>query len=66
MGLHDHVPHMVYGPRRSLETRASETDRRDRVLGCLLGGAVADALGAPLEFRNSKDIVALFGPRGLR
>lgn len=66
MGLHDHVPHMVYGPRRSMETAATKTDRRDRVRGCLLGGAVADALGAPLEFRNSRDIVARYGPLGLR
>lgn len=49
-----------------METQATQTDRRDRVRGCLLGGAVGDALGGPLEFRNSRDIVALFGARGLR
>jgi ADP-ribosylglycohydrolase len=66
MGLHDHVQQIVYGPRRAMETKATQTDRRDRVMGCLLGGAVADALGGPLEFRNSKDIIATFGARGLR
>ena len=30
--------------------------RRDRFLGCLLGGAVGDALGAPVEFmRRERD-----------
>lgn len=66
MGLHDPVPIVVYGPRRNMETKATQTDRRDRVLGCLLGGAVADALAGPLEFRNSRDIVATFGAKGLR
>lgn len=66
MGLHDRLPITIYGPRRSMETKATPTDRRDRVLGCLFGGAVGDALGGPLEFRNSQDIVATFGARGLR
>jgi ADP-ribosylglycohydrolase len=65
MGLHDHVQHMVYGPRKSMETPATPTDRRDRALGCLLGGAVGDALGAPLELRSAKDIFARHGPEGL-
>ena len=33
--------------------------------GCLLGGAVGDALGAPVEFMSLRDIVARFGPAGL-
>lgn len=57
---------MVYGPRKSMETPATQTDRRDRVMGCLLGGAVGDALGAPVEYRNSKDIFADYGPSGIR
>lgn len=56
---------MVYGPRKSMETPATVTDRRDRVLGCLLGGAVGDALGMCLDLRNSKDIFAMHGPAGL-
>ncbi|MGI8747278.1 MAG: ADP-ribosylglycohydrolase family protein, partial [Deinococcus sp.] len=32
-------------------------------LGCILGGAVADALGGPTEGRTPEDIVARFGGR---
>ena len=34
--------------------------------GCLLGGAVGDALGAPIEFKTLAEIRAEFGPAGLR
>lgn len=38
----------------------------DRFTGCLLGGAIGDALGAPLEFiLTLQEIRAAFGPRGL-
>ena len=33
--------------------------------GCLLGGAVADALGAPVEFLRLREIRARFGPAGV-
>jgi ADP-ribosylglycohydrolase len=33
--------------------------------GCLLGGAVGDALGAPIEFKELDEIRRLFGPAGL-
>ena len=39
--------------------------RRDRFLGCLLGGAAGDALGAPVEFMRREQIVARYGPRGI-
>ena len=32
--------------------------------GCLLGGAVGDALGAPVEFMSLEEIRTRFGPRG--
>ena len=38
----------------------------DRVLGCLLGGAIGDALGAPIEFTMLKDIQAEQGDLGVR
>jgi ADP-ribosylglycohydrolase len=34
--------------------------------GCLLGGAVGDALGAPVEFADLADIRAVHGPEGVR
>jgi len=37
-----------------------------RFRGCLLGGAVGDALGAPVEFMDLKAILAKFGPEGIR
>ena len=37
---------------------------RDRFRGCLLGGAVGDALGAPVEFLRLDEIVARYGPEG--
>jgi len=33
--------------------------------GCLLGGAVGDALGAPVEFMSLNEIIRKFGPSGI-
>ena len=38
---------------------------QERFAGCLLGGAVGDALGAPVEFLNLAEIRARFGPDGI-
>jgi ADP-ribosylglycohydrolase len=37
-----------------------------RFTGCLLGGAVGDALGAPVEFWSRAEIEARCGPNGVR
>lgn len=37
-----------------------------RFLGCLLGGAVGDALGAPVEFMSVEEIREKFGRQGIR
>jgi ADP-ribosylglycohydrolase len=34
--------------------------------GCLLGGAVGDALGAPVEFNRRSEILRRFGSLGIR
>ena len=39
---------------------------RDRVMGSLLGGAIGDALGAPVEFWSREQIVATVGHDGVR
>jgi ADP-ribosylglycohydrolase len=42
-----------------------EIETRQRFLGCLLGGAVGDALGAPVEFLSRAQILERFGPEGV-
>ena len=37
----------------------------DRITGCLLGGAVGDALGAAVEFNSLTAIREVFGPNGI-
>ena len=49
-------------PRVNLK---SAGDRSDRVAGCLVGLAVGDALGAPLEFLARREVRKRF-PQGLR
>lgn len=39
---------------------------QDLYLGCLIGGAVGDALGAPVEFMSSGEITRQFGPGGIQ
>ena len=46
-------------------THVSDIARSDRILGCLLGGAIGDALGAPVEFWSSERIAREF-PDGVR
>ena len=40
-------------------------DRRSRVRGCLLGGAIGDALGAPTEFLSLGTIRSRWPPDGV-
>ncbi|TMR23633.1 ADP-ribosylglycohydrolase family protein [Nonomuraea turkmeniaca] len=40
-------------------------DGQDRVRGCLLGGGVGDALGAPIEFASLREIRKHHGPDGI-
>lgn len=41
------------------------TTTRDRYRGCLLGGAVGDALGAGVEFMSLDEIRGRYGPAGV-
>ncbi len=45
--------------------RAELQDFRARVRGCLLGGAIGDALGAGIEFDSLDEIRAAHGPQGV-
>ncbi|TDB05120.1 ADP-ribosylglycohydrolase family protein [Halomonas marinisediminis] len=38
---------------------------QERFTGCLLGGAVGDALGAPVEFMSRQRIFQQFGSQGI-
>lgn len=38
----------------------------ERFRGCLLGHALGDALGAPVEFRSRSEILRAYGPDGIR
>ena len=40
-------------------------NKREHYTGCLLGGAVGDALGWPVEFLDREDIVKEYGPDGI-
>jgi ADP-ribosylglycohydrolase len=46
--------------------RAAAERYRSRVRGCLLGGAIGDALGAPVEFWSAERILEAYGPDGVR
>jgi ADP-ribosylglycohydrolase len=39
--------------------------RRNHYVGCILGGAVGDALGAPIEFWSARQIISVYGPDGI-
>ena len=40
--------------------------QEDRIVGSLLGGALGDALGAPVEFLDERLIRTKYGPEGIR
>src|SRR5260370_543323 len=44
----------------------SDSQLRSHFRGCLLGGAVGDALGAPVEFLGLDEIVKAYGEQGIR
>jgi ADP-ribosyl-[dinitrogen reductase] hydrolase len=50
----------------SLPRVPSDSQLRSRFRGCLLGGAVGDALGAPVEFLDLDEIVHAYGEQGIR
>ena len=48
-----------------LPPHPAATPTHNRFTGCLLGGAVGDALGAPVEFMSLEQILRRFGSRGV-
>ena len=43
----------------------SDAVRHNAIRGCLIGGAVGDALGAPVEFLDRNEILQSYGPDGV-
>ena len=41
-------------------------DYKNKYLACLLGGAMGDALGYPIEFMSKSEIVSEYGENGIR
>jgi len=50
----------------SLPRIPTDAHLRGRFQGCLLGGAVGDAVGAPVELLDLEQIVRTYGERGIR
>jgi ADP-ribosylglycohydrolase len=61
---HPIVPHQVKIMSTDKPT-PTEVNLRSRFRGCLLGGAIGDALGAPVEFSTIESIRAQYGPEGI-
>ncbi|MDE0443588.1 MAG: ADP-ribosylglycohydrolase family protein [Gammaproteobacteria bacterium] len=64
-------PGTVETPLQEAYVRACRPSRADdahaeRVLGCLLGGAVGDALGYAVEFKTRREIQERYGSEGIR
>lgn len=59
--LEDAPEEKAHPPRRS-----PREEMLDRYRGCLLGGAVGDALGYPVEFMQEDAIRVKYGPRGIQ
>lgn len=61
---------MLLGDSETAEARLprvpTDYSKRNRFRGCLLGGAVGDALGAPVEFMSLREIRQRFGSSGIR
>lgn len=51
--------------RETKNRKKIDADKTNRWRGCLVGGAVGDALGAPIEFMSRQEILAKFGAAGV-
>ena len=49
------------------ERRIQKNEKyKDEFRGCLVGGAIGDALGYPVEFMREKEIISRYGKNGIR
>ena len=49
----------------TISKKYKEITKQERYLGCMIGGAVGDALGVPVEFMDEEDIFKKYGKRGI-
>jgi|GEM_PF-278174 len=49
-----------------LNKLSEEEKKRDKFLGCIMGGAIGDALGAPIEFLSYDAIIDKYGAEGVQ
>ncbi len=61
----DDEPESAPNPPPWRSKRQQRRTVQARFVGCLLGGAVGDALGAPVEFMKRTEILRRFGPKGI-
>lgn len=61
----DRVVQKALQARQDLEDSLKNDARHEAVRGCLLGGGVGDALGAPVEFMSAETIRKTYGPQGV-
>jgi ADP-ribosylglycohydrolase len=48
-----------------IEKLRQQQERREKYLGCIMGGAIGDALGAPVEFMSYDQIIRVYGASGV-
>ncbi len=53
------------GVKEISKVEKKNNHRADNYKGCLLGGAIGDALGAPIEFMNMSQIKKFYGENGV-
>jgi ADP-ribosylglycohydrolase len=59
------APHLLAFTQADAQRPIPQPALKRRYRGCLLGGAVGDALGAPVEFMSLAEIRATFGEPGI-
>ena len=60
--INSSIQNRMLNAEREYESKAS----KNKYIGCLIGGAIGDALGAPIEFLSNDQIQSKYGKTGVR